>query len=78
MGAVGWLLGVDSYDVAKEQRDRDVEKGEKEAMLLREGRGSEGMPGQMIRLLKCIVKQISNLMRAALMMAVWLASACVY
>lgn len=46
MGAVGWLLGVDSYEVAKEQRDRDVEKGEKEAMLLRDGRGSEGMPGQ--------------------------------
>lgn len=46
MGAVGWLLGVDSYDVAREQQDRDVEKGEKEAMLLREGRGSEGMPGQ--------------------------------
>ncbi|ORY76555.1 hypothetical protein BCR35DRAFT_305803 [Leucosporidium creatinivorum] len=46
LGAVGWLLGFDSYDVAKEQRDRDVEKGEKEAMLLREGRGSEGMPGQ--------------------------------
>lgn len=46
MGAVGWLMGIDSYEKAQRGEDEDVEKGEKQAMLLREGRGSEGMPGQ--------------------------------
>ncbi|KAK4691503.1 hypothetical protein P7C70_g9331, partial [Phenoliferia sp. Uapishka_3] len=40
---VGWMFGVESYQQASSRDEReDVEKGEKEAMLLRNG----GKPGQ--------------------------------
>lgn len=46
LGAVGWLMGIEPFDPIREDVKGDVEKGEKQAMLLREGRGSEGMAGQ--------------------------------
>lgn len=47
MGAVGWLMGVEPFEKARSRSaEGDVEKGEKQAMLLREGRGSDSIPGQ--------------------------------